>query len=234
MPDTGGPKPAPPPDGPIKIKTPSSVPRPIPIVVPKAPEKLELAVEDQANAGTAAKKVAPKRKVPREQVAAKRVSMRVLLVSLLVLAATVAGGVYFYQRHKARQERAAQLAEHIAKARQAMGGADANHWQRAASAANDALGIDENNPQALGLAADPRRRGSPATGVVTGPPSWRGADSDASTLSATRRPNTNASTSELLASRLAPCAPVAAVSPQAHKPGSEARPHESVHTPPMK
>src|SRR5213083_1693142 len=48
-----------------------------------------------------------------------------------------------------------------------------------------------------------------------------------------RAPNTNPSSRELLANRLAPCTPVAAVSPAAYRPGSEVRPHRSVFTPPI-
>ena len=46
--------------------------------------------------------------------------------------------------------------------------------------------------------------------------------------SPTRAPKTSASSSELLASRLAPCTPVDATSPQAHRPGSVVRP-QRVH-----
>ena len=45
---------------------------------------------------------------------------------------------------------------------------------------------------------------------------------------ATRAPNTTASSSELEASRLAPCAPVEATSPQAHSPSTVLRPCASV------
>src|SRR5207253_393407 len=48
-----------------------------------------------------------------------------------------------------------------------------------------------------------------------------------------RAPKTNPSSRELLASRLAPCTPVAAASPAAYKPGSEVRPERSVFTPPI-
>ena len=52
--------------------------------------------------------------------------------------------------------------------------------------------------------------------------------------SAATLPNTTASSSEFDASRLAPCAPVADTSPQAHRPGSVVRPRASTMTPPMK
>src|SRR5690242_1918847 len=48
-----------------------------------------------------------------------------------------------------------------------------------------------------------------------------------------RAPKTNPSRSELLAKRLAPCTPVAAVSPAAYKPDREVRPQRSVLTPPI-
>ena len=48
---------------------------------------------------------------------------------------------------------------------------------------------------------------------------------------ATRAPNTTASSSELEASRFAPCAPVEATSPQAHSPSTLVRPEASVRMP---
>ena len=48
-----------------------------------------------------------------------------------------------------------------------------------------------------------------------------------------RPPQTTASSSELLARRLAPCRPVQAASPQAHRPGNVLRPAISTSTPPM-
>ena len=53
-----------------------------------------------------------------------------------------------------------------------------------------------------------------------------------STSSAIRRPNTSPSSSEFEASRLAPCTPVQAASPQAYSPGTEVRPERSVAMPP--
>ena len=50
---------------------------------------------------------------------------------------------------------------------------------------------------------------------------------------ATIAPNTAASVSELLASRLAPCSPVEAASPQTQRPSTELRPSASAATPPI-
>ena len=50
---------------------------------------------------------------------------------------------------------------------------------------------------------------------------------------AARAANTTASSSELEASRLAPCRPVEATSPTAHRPGTLERPRASVAMPPM-
>ena len=50
--------------------------------------------------------------------------------------------------------------------------------------------------------------------------------------SASRAPKTIPSSSELEASRLAPCTPVQAASPAAQSPGSAVAPHRSVTTPP--
>ncbi len=50
---------------------------------------------------------------------------------------------------------------------------------------------------------------------------------------AARAPNTSPSSSELLASRLAPWTPVQATSPAANSPGTDVRAHSSVSTPPM-
>ena len=74
----------------------------------------------------------------------------------------------------------------------------------------------------------PRRAGASASGAV-GSATGRGAGSGC--RPACRRccrprspPPTTASSSELLASRLAPCRPVAAASPQAHRPSTVLRP----------
>ena len=58
---------------------------------------------------------------------------------------------------------------------------------------------------------------------------WR----DPAIASAARAPNTSPSSSELLASRLAPCTPVQATSPAANRPETDVRPSRSVSTPPM-
>ena len=50
--------------------------------------------------------------------------------------------------------------------------------------------------------------------------------------SASRAPNTMPSSSELEASRLAPCTPVQATSPAAQRPGRAVAPDRSVSTPP--
>ena len=162
------PKPAKQPsDSPIKIKTPASVSNPIPIMVPQAKSQdLEIALDEGGGrAARPAQKIVAKKKPEAAQVSKKRISTRVLLVALLLIAGLGAGGFFYYQRHKAKEERAALLAEHIAKARKAMVGADANHWRRAETAANDALEIDENNPHALGLAAEAMIAGALDNGI---------------------------------------------------------------------
>ena len=53
------------------------------------------------------------------------------------------------------------------------------------------------------------------------------------TLAAARAGNTTASRRELEARRLAPCRPVEATSPTAHRPGTLERPRASVAMPPM-
>src|SRR5690554_4421356 len=50
---------------------------------------------------------------------------------------------------------------------------------------------------------------------------------------ATQRAHTAASSNELDASRLAPCSPVLATSPTAHRPLTSVRPWRSTATPPM-
>ena len=60
-----------------------------------------------------------------------------------------------------------------------------------------------------------------------------GAGSVPTMLSATALAMTTASSSELLARRLAPCRPLAATSPQAHRPSMVLRPSASATMPPM-
>ena len=63
-------------------------------------------------------------------------------------------------------------------------------------------------------------------------PGGTGPSSPSRMASARRAPNTIPSSSELEASRLAPCTPVQATSPAAHRPGSAVAPDRSVSTPP--
>jgi hypothetical protein len=60
---------------------------------------------------------------------------------------------------------------------------------------------------------------------------WRAAQDIAATPA--RIPNTNPSSNELLASRLAPCTPLHATSPAAKRPGNVVAPLMSVATPPI-
>ena len=79
-------------------------------------------------------------------------------------------------------------------------------WSRTTPAARDRIGR---------TAPDPQRREYPRRSAAGPVPSGA-----AATLSATDPAPTTASNSELLARRLAPCSPVPATSPQAHKPGA--------------
>ena len=91
-------------------------------------------------------------------------------------------------------------------------------------------------------ASPPRRRtGSAATalgsaaggGWIAREAAPRARSDAPATLSATSPAKTTASVRELLARRLAPCRPVEATSPHAHRPRSELRPSSSTAIPPM-
>ena len=75
--------------------------------------------------------------------------------------------------------------------------------------------------------------GSAASGMLTTVPSRSLPSGASATLAATDPAPTTASSSELLARRLAPCSPVPATSPHAHRPGSVLRPCQSTAMPPI-
>jgi len=74
------------------------------------------------------------------------------------------GGFYMYRRHAAQQERADAISESLTTARKAMNAVDANHWQRAAVAANKVLELDPKHAEAYGIAAEASIAGALADG----------------------------------------------------------------------
>jgi len=162
-------KPPPLPDAsPIKIKTPAkgAEKKPIAINVPGKPGgelKLDLADDPHDGKGapaavaSGAAKLAQKRRVAEgnaEARVAKRKRSRVLLASALGVIALGAGGFFFYQRHAAQQAKQNEIATQLAKADKALRAEDATHWDRARTAANEALALDSANSRASGLAAE--------------------------------------------------------------------------------
>jgi tetratricopeptide (TPR) repeat protein len=154
---------------PIKIKTPAkgAEKKPIPIHVPPpkgADMKLDLAEDPHSGKPAAATalggpKIAPKKKAAvaaesAEARAAKRRRSRLVLASLLGVVALGAGGFYFYQRHTAKQARLEEISTLLAKAEKALRADDPTHWDRARSAAEEAVALDATNARALGIAAE--------------------------------------------------------------------------------
>ncbi|MGE3454171.1 MAG: tetratricopeptide repeat protein, partial [Kofleriaceae bacterium] len=97
---------------------------------------------------------------------ARRKQIKIVSIATAGVLALGAGGFVFYQRHAAAEERAAQISLKLHDARKQM--TDPDTWSRAASSANDVVGLDASNAEALGIAAE----ASFATGLSNG----KGAD----------------------------------------------------------
>src|SRR5579863_2888052 len=85
----------------------------------------------------------------------------------------------------------------------------------------------------MGRTSDGSGTAPSARAIILGPRPTPAPALDPATSSATHAPVTAASSNELLASRLAPCSPVQAASPQAHNPLTELRPEPSTAIPPI-
>jgi tetratricopeptide (TPR) repeat protein len=79
---------------------------------------------------------------------------KIVLAAVLVVAALGAGGFVLYRRHAASVARAEQIELELGNARNALSAKDAEHWQRAAMAANKVVELDPKNPEAIGIAAE--------------------------------------------------------------------------------
>jgi len=116
---------------------------------------LELAEPRQA---AATPKLEPKRPKPVSidplVARAKARRRRIALAAGLVMVALGAGGFYLYRRHAASVARAEQIEAELGNARNALNAKDAEHWQRAALAANKVVELDPKHPEALGIAAE--------------------------------------------------------------------------------
>lgn len=90
---------------------------------------------------------------------------RFMIAAVLGIAAVGGGGVYGYQRYSASVERREQIADGLSQASRALVAVDPGHWQRAATAAKQVLALDENNAEALGIAAEAHFAGALDDGI---------------------------------------------------------------------
>ena len=128
-----------------------------------------LELEEPKQAGGFAQKIAPRTRDERIALdAAKRSSRarrsKILLAAVLGLAIAGGGGIFLYKRHAAAQERAEEIDSQLAIARTSLVAEDANHWQRAMTAANQVVELDGSNAEALGIAAEASFAGAFADG----------------------------------------------------------------------
>ena len=96
--------------------------------------------------------------------AARAKRQRIALIALLGISAAGAGGFYFYKRHAAAQEKADEIDSQLNVARKALVAEDPNHYMRATAAANKVLELDDDNAEALGIAAEASLAGAFADG----------------------------------------------------------------------
>jgi tetratricopeptide (TPR) repeat protein len=117
----------------------------------------ELPGQQKATAAVAARKTAKPKldEAQQAQLAARRKKRtRIALATTLFVVLGGAGGFMFYQRRVAAQERAERISQQVEKARKAIVAPDAQHWQRAITAAKGALADDATNADALGIGAE--------------------------------------------------------------------------------
>ncbi len=96
--------------------------------------------------------------------AARAKRSKVILATVVGIAIAGGGGFYLYRRHAAAQERAEQIDSQLTIARKSLVAEDANHWQRAMTAANQVVELDGSNAEALGIGAEASFAGAFADG----------------------------------------------------------------------
>ncbi len=160
----------------IKIETPKTPPADVrahaPSVLPAfKKEKAQAALlelEEPRDTPLPSAKLGPKRKSEPalDPDAARARAKRVRLLSLvaLVVIALGAGGFYVYSRWAAKRAVANTIAEELAKAKDALGKSDRDHWDRAAMAAQQVIDANPKHAEALSIAAEARLASALATG----------------------------------------------------------------------
>ena len=128
-----------------------------------------LELEEPKVAGGFAPKVLPRTRDERialdaAKAAARAKRSKIILGTVLALAVAGGGGFFLYRRHAAAQERAEQIDSQLNIARKSLVAEDANHWQRAMTAANQVVELDGSNAEALGIGAEASFAGAFADG----------------------------------------------------------------------
>ena len=144
--------------------------------IPKSASEIRLDLEDDGKAAVQQQPglVTPKRRDAAKKQAAEHSAetkaksakvRKIVLGAVLGIALVGSGGAFVYKRYADKQQRAAEVAEHVKAARAAIHGDNANHWTRASSEAGEALQRDPKNIDAIGLQAEALLGGALDTGI---------------------------------------------------------------------
>nr|HEX4316396.1 tetratricopeptide repeat protein [Kofleriaceae bacterium] len=113
-------------------------------------------------------KLAPKKAAPIvDKVAQKKKqrNTRIVLGVVLGVVAVGAGGTALYMKHAAAEAKQHDIDDFVANAQAAMNSPSANHWQAAYGQAKQALELNEDEPRAIGIAAEAAYAGALDDGV---------------------------------------------------------------------
>jgi tetratricopeptide (TPR) repeat protein len=113
-------------------------------------------------------KLGPKRKAaaaddPAVAVGGRR--RRVILLGVFAVAVVGGAGGMLYRQHSATADKKDDIDGYVAAARSALQSQANNHWQAALTAARKALELDEDEPRAIGLAAEAGYAGALDDGI---------------------------------------------------------------------
>jgi tetratricopeptide (TPR) repeat protein len=148
---------------PIRFESAPSSAAPRPAGIAPAPRfdagpalELEGAHPDSEDAQRAGKRLArPAPAVVQARPAEPRPGRRRVMAAVAVaVIALGAGGYALYQRHVAAEARGHAISDELAAARAAYAASDLLHWQRASAAARRVLQLDDQHPEALGIASE--------------------------------------------------------------------------------
>ncbi len=109
--------------------------------------------EQQARTAAAAKRTKTATAAAEEATKQRSKTPLIVVAAILLLGALGAGGWFLWTRHQAAAARKTEVAQHLTAARRFLASDKPGHWDAARDQADEALEVDGNNADALGIAA---------------------------------------------------------------------------------